>query len=430
MTFLKKIQLRKEHLHKKVVKDFLAVVGSNLAIKPILFLKGFIVAKYLGPGDYGILKTVELIQLLNKYGSLGFNMTAAREVGNAIGAKNKKIDNIRNTAFSSEIILSIFLFIIGISSSLFFSSSKISILIILASFGLLASKLRGILATEAVIQKKFVLTSKITFLTTLIASIVVIITVPFYKIYAVLFTNILVGAFAIIFYYKPLNFKLRFRIDPNEFKRILKISIPLTLGTLSLASFVYTERILIIKYLNKEALGYISFAAMIAGQVTIIFKSAIKVRIQDIYEKIGKKEFKSVHNLVKKETFFLTLFSLICIPILWYSLEFLIPVILPKWLNGVYFVQLYLFTIPFEVILNYPSTVLISKGVNKQNILPLYRFLSTVFFIIVTFILVYLNHLTIANIILIRIGCLAYYNIVILVLYKKYFYNSFVKQKS
>ena len=32
----------------------------------------FIVAKYLGPEEYGILKSVELIQMLNKFGNLEF----------------------------------------------------------------------------------------------------------------------------------------------------------------------------------------------------------------------------------------------------------------------------------------------------------------------------------------------------------------------
>ena len=413
---------------KKVVKDFAAIAGANLALRPIQLLKGFIVAKYLGPADYGLLKTIELIQLLNKYGSLGFNTTAAREVGNAIGDKNtQKIQLIRNTAFSSEIVLSFILFFIGMSSSLFFESKTVSVLIILASFGLLASKLRGVMATEAVIQKKFILTSKVTFLTVTASSIIVIFTVPFLKIYAILLTNIIIGVLAIILFWRPLRFKLTFRINKNEFKRILGISIPLTIGTLSIASFKYAERILLITYLGEIALGFFSFAAMIVNQVAVIFKASIKVRIQDIYEGMGKKCYQRIHKMVIRETLLLTLLSLIIIPFFWFLIDFLIPIFLPKWIDGIFACQLFLLSLPFEVILNYPSAVLISAVVNKQRIMPLFRFGSAGILILATVILHFFKILTLEYFIVINISSIAFYNIVVLLLYNKYFIKVYVK---
>ena len=146
--------------NKKVVKDFTSIVGANILLRPIQLIKGIVVAKFLGPADYGLLKTVELIQMLNKYGSLGFNTALTREAGNAIGNKdNEKLELVRNTAFSSEIVLALTLFFIGASSTLFVDSREVTFLIILASFGLLFSKFRGILATEATINKNFILIS-------------------------------------------------------------------------------------------------------------------------------------------------------------------------------------------------------------------------------------------------------------------------------
>ena len=254
--FKSNIKFNKSFFKKKVVKDFLAVVISNLALRPVQFLKAFVVAKYLGPADYGILKTIELVQMLNKYGSLGFNTAASREVGNLLGENDeKKAEVLKNTAYSSEIILSIVLFIIGLSSTMFFESKTISILIVLASFGLLFSKLRGVLATEAVIQKKFILTSKITFYTVTIAAIVVILLVPFLKIYAIMLTNILIGVFSIIFYWRFMKTDFKFEINKALLKKILSISIPLAIGTLALGSFQSAKRILVINYLGKTALG-------------------------------------------------------------------------------------------------------------------------------------------------------------------------------
>lgn len=45
---------------KKAFKDSLAIFGVQISIKPISFIRGLVVAKFLGPADYGILKGVEL----------------------------------------------------------------------------------------------------------------------------------------------------------------------------------------------------------------------------------------------------------------------------------------------------------------------------------------------------------------------------------
>ena len=160
-----KTEFYKALYRKKVIRDFSTVVGFNFALKPIQLIKSFFVAKYLGPAEYGILASLQLIQMLNKYGNLGFNATASREVGNALGSKDlTRVDLIKNTAYTAEVVLSLILFIIGLGSSLFVESKIISILIILASTSLLAAKLRAVISTEALIHKKFVLISKITFI--------------------------------------------------------------------------------------------------------------------------------------------------------------------------------------------------------------------------------------------------------------------------
>ncbi|MFA5010589.1 MAG: oligosaccharide flippase family protein [Ignavibacteria bacterium] len=432
MKFIKKncgIKIDRSLFRKKIVKDYSALVGSNFALKPIQFIKGLLVAKFLGPSDYGILKSVELIQMLDKFGSLGFNTTAAREIGNALGANNqKKVETIRNTAYSSESLLILVLFFIGLSSTIFFDSVMLSVLIIMASTGMLVSKFRAIFATEAVIQKKFILTSKIIFFTNLIAAILVIILVPYLKIYAVLLTNIISGLLSIIFYFKSLTFNYQFKINKDEFKKILGISIPLTFNTLAFGTFRYAERILIIRYLSMDALGFFAFASMAVGHFTILFSTSVKVRMQDIFEGIGKGDYTRVHKIVLRETTLFTIISLLLIPLLWLSIEIFTPLLLPKWIDGIYSAQLYLFMLPLEVIPNYVSIVLISSLVNKQKILPLYRLISTGLLICFTIILYYWGILTLEKFIIIYICSSAFYKITVIVLYKKHFYNIYVQQ--
>jgi len=424
-----KTEFYKALYRKKVIRDFSTVVGFNFALKPIQLIKSFFVAKYLGPAEYGILASLQLIQMLNKYGNLGFNATASREVGNALGSKDlTRVDLIKNTAYTAEVVLSLILFIIGLGSSLFVESKIISILIILASTSLLAAKLRAVISTEALIHKKFVLISKITFISSLFGSIITIITVPFLKIYAVLLTNILVSVFAIIFFLKYINFKFSFKINKKEFKRILGISIPLAIGTFAQGFYKYSERILIISFLGTISLGFFSFASMVVSHFSIILKAGIRVRMQDIYEGLGKKEYKKIHKMVIKETFILTLASILVIPVVWIFLDIFVPMFLEKWSNGVFSAQLYLFMLPFEIILLYPGTVLTSSLLNKQNILPFFRFGITGLLLFFTFTFYYFDNLTLNKFIILNVTCIALHNFIIIYLYKKYFYNVYIKK--
>src|SRR3990172_6473568 len=146
---LRSLSISKSLLQKKVVRDFLAVVGSEIALRPVQFLKEFFVTKYLGPADYGLLKTIEMVEMLNKYGSLGFKPAAAREIGDAIGKNDEQKANlVRNTAYTAEFLLSLLLFTAALIFSLFFESKQISVLIILASAGLFAAKVRAIFRSE------------------------------------------------------------------------------------------------------------------------------------------------------------------------------------------------------------------------------------------------------------------------------------------
>ena len=408
----------------------MAVAGSNLAVRPILLLKSFIVAKYLGPADYGLFKTIELIQMLNKYGNLGFRQTANREVGDLIGKKSTaNVGLVKNTLYSSELILSLILFFIGTSISLFFDDKSISIMIIVASFGLLASKIRGILNTEAVIQKNFILHSKVAFITTLIASITIIVTVPYLKIYAMLLTNIIVGVIAIGCYLKYLNFKFSFIIAKKEFKRLFKISISLTVPTLALGLFKYTERILVIIFLGPLALGFYSFGEMISAQISTIFKLPIKVRMQDIYEGLGAGEYLKIHKMVVKETTILTLLTIAIIPIAWYLLQLFIPIFLSNWVDGIVYAQIFLFVMPFHIIPNYIVNVLLSSLVNKQFIVSIFQFIGSLILAIHTFSMYTLNILTIERFIIFDILAIAFYSISLIILYKIYFFNVFVTKK-
>ncbi len=423
--------ITKKLTEKKVVKDFFAVTSTNIILQPIQVVKGFVVANFLGPADYGLLKSIELIQMLNKFGNLGFKTVAQREVANARSkGDTKKEVSIRNTNFTAEFLLAVLLFIAGGISAIFIESIALASLVFLASTGLLVRKIQGIFLCETSIQKQFVLQSRNTLYSGILTASLVIATVPWLKIYAILITNVAVGLFGIYHLRKNLKFDFNFGINKKELKKSFKIGVPFALATLAFASYKYSERILVISYIDEEALGYFSFGMMVVGNFTILFKAAIKVRMQDIWEMVGAGKHLKVHKMVIKETLLLTSASIVLIPILWYAVELLVPLYLSKWTGGIKVAQYLTLSMPFMVIANYAHSVTNSTLVNKIKY-PIYmRLISTGILFLGTLLLYKNGLLTIENYVLVNIAGYAFYNLSLLVAYKYYFINKYIRTQN
>lgn len=422
MTKLKNI------LQKKSTKDIFWMIGSNIAIKPLQVVKSFFVAKHLGPEHYGILKSVELIQMLNKFGNLGFNSTVIRNVGTKINQNNKEqIQNIKNTAYSSELVLSFLLFVAGLISNFFFQSLIIRYAIILSSIGLFTLKVQGIFNTEAIINKRFKLLSKITFIQGLINSVFIIATIPFLKIYAVLAIPVFSTLLIIYVFTRKLKIPFKFKFDKTLFKDICKTSLKFTMGTLAFGAFRYTERIIIISMIGLEAVGYFGFADTILALFVTIFLTNIKVRKMNILEYLGNKEFSKVHQIVIRETTFLTFISIMVVIFSMISLNIFIPIFLDKWIEGIFVTQIFLLILPFKVINSYVITVVKSPIVNKLLYSVTLHSIGIFTLLVGSYILKQLNLLSLINFIYLDVFVYAFVHISWLFIYYKDYYKPYVK---
>jgi O-antigen/teichoic acid export membrane protein len=427
---LKNSVLNNKYGKRKSIRDFAAIVGANVGIRPISIVKSFIVAKYLGPAEYGILKSTELIAMLNKFGNLGFKQVAQREIG-VLKGKNlpEREKQIRDTAYTAEVILAIILAISGIIVSLFLSSKWVWVVSI-ASIGLLVGKVRLLFNTEATIQRKFTLIAKVTFFTGLFVSILIASTVPFLKIYASLGMPILVAMGAIIYYKKTLKFDYSFHIDKEELLHQIRIGIPLTLHSLAYGSYLYLERILIITYLSVTDLGYFGFATMVSNQFITIFLTAIRVRKMNILEYLGRGDYIKVNKLVIKETSILMLGSFGIILLVWAITSIFVPIFLEKYVAAIVIANLFILVLPFKVLSSYLAIVIKSPIVNKQDIVPFYQFAATGLLFIVVVIMHNRGVLTLKSYVIADLIGYAAVHISFVFMYYKYFYLSYCKPNS
>jgi O-antigen/teichoic acid export membrane protein len=412
----------KEIRRKKSIRNYISLVSVTFLMQPIAIIKNFIVARYLGPADFGLIKSVELIQMLNKFGNLGFVSVAQREIGTANGQKDsEKANRIRNAAYSGEILLSVLLTISGIVSSFFFEGTTIKILIILASLGLFFAKVSHIYDAEATVQKKFKIISNVNLIHGLIVAVLTASLVAFFNVYIVLISPIIASIIGLIFYYKRIHAKYRFTIDFSEIKKILSVSIFFSLATLSYGSYRYAERILVLTTMGTIELGIYGFASMLADQLITVFLVAVKVRKMYVYEALGRGDLKFAHRIVIKETILLLVIGILAAASLAFIIPYLIEWFLPKWVPAIFASQLFLLVIPFKIITSYAAIVTTSPLVNKIKQVPIYQVSATVFLVLSALLLHYLGKLTLINFILLDILGYALYHLSYLTMYYKYF---------
>ena len=414
---------------RKSTTDISWMVGANIIIKPLQVAKSFIVAKYLGPGDYGILKSVELIQMLNKFGDLGFNSTVIRDVGTSLGGKNDlEIQEIKNNAYSSELVLTFTLLSIGLVSSFFFQSALIRYAIILSSVGLFTLKVQNLFASEAIINKRFKLISKLIVIQGVINSALIIATVSFIKIYAVLIFPIVSTVIIIFIYYSKINIPFSFEFNKSRLQSILKTSLKFTSGTLAFGVFRYTERIIIISMLGLQAVGFFGFADTMLALWITIFLTNIKVRKMDILEDLGKSAFHKVHRIVIKETIILTIISFIIVGISIVGLGIFVPMFLDKWIDGIAVAQIFMLILPLKVVNSYVTTVVKSPIVDKLLYSPLLQMAGVAILLTGTYALKHYDLLSLMNFIYIDILAYAFVHISWLFVYYHDFYKPYVKK--
>tara|TARA_X000000368_G_scaffold45614_1_gene32730 strand:+ start:3636 stop:4907 length:1272 start_codon:yes stop_codon:yes gene_type:complete len=415
-------------IKSKSIKDVFSMVSAQVLLRPFQIAKSFLVAKYLGPEIYGILKSTELIKMLNKFGSLGFKPTIIRNVttARAQGNKNEEID-IKNNAYTAELILSIIIVLISLVSSFFFTNYLIKISIILSSLGLFLSKIFGLFETELRLNKEFTYLSRFILLQGILNSVFISLTVPFFNFYSVLCIPIATSIFIIFRIFRITNKFFVFKLNWLKLKDIFKVSIPLTFGTLSYGFFKYSERIIIITFLGLKATGIFGFAETIVTIFSsLLIGSVMKVRGIKILEELGKRNYSKVNNIVFKETSILILISLLFIGLIVILLKYFIPIFLPDWTIAINATILYSFCIPIKLLSSYIAFVIKSPTIGKLKFEPLMYLFITLLMLIGLLILKYYKYLSLINFIIVILFCLLFMHLCYVALYMQSFYFKFV----
>lgn len=276
-------------LKYRVLRDVWSYLKQTLLAQLALLVGGMVVARVLGPTDYGLWNALQLITMYGTYASLGLINALNREVPIYRGrGDEEKIARMRNASLGAMVGLSVLLGG-GILAYALWSRERFdpSLLVgIVFMAGIVAlQQLSGFFDVLFRSANDFATVGRLRLYRTLAEMSLAVVLVA-----ALSFLGRLVAAAAtwifLIGYAISRNpFPIRPRWDPGEVGRLIRLGLPLMAVEILYGLLTSLDRLLIARHLDRTALGHYSVGLM---AVTFLFVVP-RVVWEILYPRFGER---------------------------------------------------------------------------------------------------------------------------------------------
>jgi len=319
------------------LKDFVSI-ASALSFRTISqFFSNYFAALWLGPSDFGLWQGLKLILLYAPGLNLGVNNAMYREIPILKGEDEEKnlskINIIENTSFAFSLAMGAVISFSLIGLSFFFSYRWYLRLIAIAVFLSYLNEFYGYYWRA---HKSFQKVSKVESISG-IGSLITVGFVYLFRLIGVILGVIIQQILTVFYYIKRSRREFNLFINIRTLLNLIKIGFPISAMVYAYQLFTTVDRLIILKYLGKTALGYYSLGSLAfvpIGMLFTSFNSVVYPRLGELYGKVNKDPKKL------KEIVFETIYvlSLIISPLVGFLILFLplfVKVFLPQYMPGV-----------------------------------------------------------------------------------------------
>jgi len=227
---------------------------------------GVLIARYLGPDQFGLLNyVISFVGLFGIIATLGINNIIVKKLLN----DEKSQDTILGTAFGIRIFGSIILmFILTIFMQFTSNDSSTNMYIYILAFSTVVLSFNVIdLFFQSHVQSKFVASSNLFALivTSIIKVYLIVVEAPLIAfIVVILFDSFILASSLIYFYFKTNNNIFKWSFDVKFAKQILKESWPLVLAGLAASVYLKIDQIMLMEMVGNKAVGHYAAAVRIS----------------------------------------------------------------------------------------------------------------------------------------------------------------------
>jgi len=325
---------------QRIIKDAIYYTASSYICQLLGVVTSVLIKWFLGPSLTGIWTTLQVVLRYSIWSHLGILPAAAREIPYFRGKGDEyEASNIRDLSFCFSLIMSC---IAGIAiftwtmingdkfpHHVIFGIRMISLIVIATSvYNFYLVALGG--------YKNFSFLSKLTVFNALMTLILVVILVPRFNIYGLYFATLFNALLSIAYAVIHTRYKIRFKIEWKKIIALLKIGIPLIFGGFVFTIFMSIDKIMIVKMLGAEKLGFYTIAIMGVTYAYALPTNLSIVMFPRFQERFSLND--SVED-IKKYFLDLMLVMLCILPTLLGVLYFIVPVmvhyVLPKFTPGI-----------------------------------------------------------------------------------------------
>lgn len=248
-----------------------ATTGKVVTLLSTLVV-GILVARYLGPAQYGLMNyIISIVTLFTVFATFGTTEIIIRE----LAKKDLPKEIILGSSFVVRISLAAITYIaIIIYLLLSNESTEANTLILIYATSIFFSSFDVIrFYFTSIIENKYIVKSEIfrTTIGALIKIILLLCKAPLITfIIALAFDFALLASGYIVAYKKKVDSPAKWKVSKQFIKRLLSTSFPLLISSAAMIIYQRIDQVMIGKMMNDESVGYFSTAASFIGIITFI----------------------------------------------------------------------------------------------------------------------------------------------------------------
>jgi O-antigen/teichoic acid export membrane protein len=354
---------------KKMLHDITRYGSSVIIAHFVTFFGGIIVARMLGPSNFGLWKALQLILTYAIYSELGSLSAMNREVPYFQGkGEIERVNRIRNVVLGQNLFMAL-----AVSSGLLLlyyclpGVLPLSIELILFVCALVF--LQQVYAYFEILFRSahdFSMVSRLRLSRTVMDMGMAIVLIYFLNLNGRLLALTLTFILILIYILKRCKYSLRPEVDLRETLKLLRIGFPILMVGFSGTLYFTIDSLLILKFLGKTQLGYYSIALVFASLMLVLPGVISEVLYPRYAERFGNSDsisslklYVMVPNLLMAYGFSLILGIAILL------LPMAIMVLLPKYLPTIIPAKIILFGAVFYALSMGPGNFL--NTINRQD---------------------------------------------------------------
>lgn len=348
---------------KRFLKD-VGAVGTSVYVTRFLYMvRGLICARFLGPGDYGIWGSLGILLGYSNAAALGTAEALGREIPYSTQrGEHDRVTKTKEQSFSFNAFTSLLLTLAVVLYALTHRHTLQPIYfegLLVVAAGLILQQLYFFYGVLFRAEKRFFLKSKVEIGLSVINVSLTVTLVILYGLRG-LFAGFLLSYFLVgVFLLRRFTIPLRFSLDRRFIFELIQIGFPNYLIGLVYTLFASVDRLVIVKYLPTEDMGYYAIGLTLLtmiGEAPVVLSQVVG---PNLVERYGKSSSPSeLARYVEIPSMAIAFFFPALLGVALFGYELLVTYFLPKFMPGLRAVEILVLGSYFLGVARGPSSFL------------------------------------------------------------------------